>query len=201
MQPDDDRPVGGGSGAAMDDSQQNQQASHSDATGPLEQRVLSKNWQVRKKAYEEITGLIEQGDQEAAREQSSQWKKYLNDNNPGSLEVCIDALRVFIDKADKRIVQSVQNEVLKALIEKCLGHAKPTIKQKGLDCFLLCFEVTEVFEESFEALLEMLNSKNQKVSQGSLIPIGEPNLNASFHRAFGSFRGEESQSKGIFACV
>lgn len=67
-------------------------SSQSDASGPLEQRIVSKNWQARKKAFEEIAAMFEQGDQDAVREHSAQWKKYLSDNNPGSLEVCIDAL-------------------------------------------------------------------------------------------------------------
>lgn len=59
---------------------------------------------------------------------------------------------------------SVQNDILKSLIEKCIGHAKPAIKTKGMECFLSCYEATEMFEESFESIIEMLNSKNQKVS-------------------------------------
>lgn len=54
--------------------------------------------------------------------------------------------------------------MIKILIEKCIGHAKPTIKSKGLECFNLLFEVTELFDESIETILESINSKNQKVS-------------------------------------
>ena len=71
---------------------------------------------------------------------------------------------MFIDKGEPRVVASVQNEILKSLIEKCLGHAKPAIKSKGMECFLSCFEATEMFEESFDSIIEMLNSKNQKVT-------------------------------------
>ena len=71
------------------------------------------------------------------------WKKYLNDANPGSLEKCLDALDVFINKADPKIVASVQNEIIKILIEKCIGHAKALIKNKGIECFNLLFEVSE----------------------------------------------------------
>jgi hypothetical protein len=33
------------------------------------------------------------------------WKKYLGDANPGSLEKCLDALELFISRADPKIVQ------------------------------------------------------------------------------------------------
>jgi hypothetical protein len=56
------------------------------------------------------------------------WKKYLSDINPGALEKCLDALEAFIDKADPRVVTGSQNDIIKILIEKCIGHAKPTIK-------------------------------------------------------------------------
>jgi hypothetical protein len=91
------------------------------------------------------------------------WKKYLADANPGSLEKCLDALEVFINRADPRIVASAQNDIIKVLIEKCVGHAKPTIKNKSLDCFNLLFEVSESFDESIDTMVECLSSKNVKV--------------------------------------
>lgn len=50
------------------------------------------------------------------------------------------------------------------MIEKCVGHAKVVIKNKSLECFNLLFEVTEVFDESIEAMTESLSSKNAKVN-------------------------------------
>ena len=49
------------------------------------------------------------------------------------------------------------------LVEKCIGHAKPVIKQKGIDCLLLMFEVSENFEDSVECLCELAAHKNIKV--------------------------------------
>lgn len=87
------------------------------------------------------------------------WKKYLGDANPGSLEKCLDALNVFIDRCDPKIIAANQNDIIKVLIEKCVGHAKPTIKLKALECFNLMFEVTETFDESLDTMTESLNSK------------------------------------------
>jgi hypothetical protein len=91
------------------------------------------------------------------------WKKYLADTNPGSLEKCLDALEAFISKGDPRLISSSQNDIIKILIEKCVGHAKPTIKSKSIECFNLLFEVSESFDEAVEPLLECVNSKNTKV--------------------------------------
>jgi hypothetical protein len=38
------------------------------------------------------------------------------------------------------------------LVEKCLGHAKPVIKEKAIECMLLIFEVSEDFDISVETL-------------------------------------------------
>lgn len=91
------------------------------------------------------------------------WKKYLADANPGSLEKCLDALETFINRADPRLVASSQNDIIKILIEKCVGHMKPTIKTKSLECFNLLFEVSESFDEAIEPLQECVSSKNVKV--------------------------------------
>lgn len=92
------------------------------------------------------------------------WKKYLGDTNPGALEKCLDALNFFIDRANPKLVAECQNEVIKMLVEKCLLHAKPSIKQKSLECFLFLFEVSESFEESSDVMVELLKSKNLKVN-------------------------------------
>lgn len=41
---------------------------------------------------------------------------------------------------------------------------KPTVKQKGLECFNMLFEVTEGFEEGEEPIIEAMKNKNVKVS-------------------------------------
>ena len=47
----DDVAIGGGSGANMGKSS----AAEADNTGPLEKRLVSKNWSVRANAFEELT--------------------------------------------------------------------------------------------------------------------------------------------------
>ena len=81
------------------------------------------------------------------------------------MEKCLDALEMFINRAEPALVASSQNDIIKALIDKCVGHAKAAIKTKSLECFNLLFEVTEAFDDSMEAMTESLSSKNAKVNQ------------------------------------
>lgn len=49
------------------------------------------------------------------------WKKYLADSNPGALEKCLEALNSFINLAEEKVVAISQNDIVKLLIEKCIG--------------------------------------------------------------------------------
>ena len=165
----DDQPVGGGTqkANAPPDEYGTSTSAQADNSGPLEQRISCKNWSVRAQAFEELLSLFKGAlspKDQVFPEHAPMWKKYLADINPGSLEKCLDALQWFIDMGDPKVVGSCQYDIVKALIEKCIGHAKPTIKQKGLECFNTLFEVTESFDESVETITECLNSKTIKVS-------------------------------------
>jgi hypothetical protein len=161
----DELPVGASTTNQMDEFAENQ-TSAPESTAPLQERLLSKVWSVRAVAYDELATLFREADSpqdQIFKEHSSSWKKFLADANPGSLEKALDMLQVFIDKAESKLVAVCQNEIIKILIEKCVGHMKPTIKTKSLECFAFIFEVTEQFDESMETVIESLNSKVQKV--------------------------------------
>ena len=133
-----------------------------ESNAPLEQRLVSKNWQIRANAYDELCDIFNQAQpaDECFREYSGGWVKYLADSIPGALERCLDALNAFISNCDPKFLATVQNEIIKVLVEKCLGQNKPSIKSKSSECFLLIFEVSEQFAESEETMLELLKSKN-----------------------------------------
>jgi hypothetical protein len=161
----DELPVGASTTNQMDEFAENQ-TSTPESSAPLQERLLSKVWSVRAVAYDELAALFRDADSPQDpifREHSSSWKKFLADANPGSLEKALDMLIVFTDLAESKLVAVCQNEIIKILIEKCVGHMKPSIKTKSLECFAFLFEVTEQFEESTEAIMESLNSKVQKV--------------------------------------
>ena len=76
----------------------------------------------------------------------------MKDSNPGALEKALNCFECFLDKIHKSILAEAQNGILMMLVEKCLGHAKPVIKNKAIECMLLMFEVSESFEDSVETL-------------------------------------------------
>jgi hypothetical protein len=106
----DDLPVGGGSNkgpSASIDEFGSAAENKVDNSGPLEQRIVSKNWLVRANAFEELCQMFKTADSSSDmvfRDHASTWKKYLADNNPGSLEKCLDALNVFVDRGDPKVV-------------------------------------------------------------------------------------------------
>lgn len=78
-----------------------------DNSGPLEERVVSKNWSIRASAFEELTLAFKQASSptdDVFRDHCGSWKKYLSDTNPGALEKALDALEAFISQADPKIV-------------------------------------------------------------------------------------------------
>ena len=157
----DDMPVGGGGGAnpfgAADEQPPAQAAGNADDDKPLDERLLSKAWAVRKTAFEELCAIINKFDvgtnNEIMNQHASKWAKYLAEPNPGALEKVLDCFQVYIDKCDPAILASMQNSVYPPIMDKCLGAAKPTLKAKSMECMLLFFEVSENFgDETLDAL-------------------------------------------------
>ena len=88
----------------------------------------------------------------------------MKDSNPGALEKALTCFLAFIDKINKVLITvESKNAIINMLVEKCIGHMKPVIKQKGIECLLLLFEVSENFEESVECFCELIKHKNVKV--------------------------------------
>lgn len=144
-------------------------AEQADNSGPLEKRILSKNWSVRAGAYEELTKLSTDSKPKSKadffRDHIGSWKDYLKDSNPGALEKALRCLQAFLDKIHPSLIdETSQNNILSLLVEKCLGHAKPVIKELGTECMLLLFEVSENFEISVDTLQGLCKHKNIKVS-------------------------------------
>lgn len=140
-----------------------------DHSGTPADRQKSKNWLVRQKLYEEMTDAYKSATDpkaECFHEQCGNWKKYLQEeNNPMGMEGLLNCLAAYIDRCDPKILAASQIDLVKTLIEKCLTHTKPTVRQKSSDCFISLFEVTENFDETTnDAILEMIKHKNSKIS-------------------------------------
>lgn len=150
----DDMPVGGGGGAkdpfgAAEEQPPAQAAANADDDKPLNERLVSKAWLVRKTAFEELGAIMGKFDlgtnNEIMNTHAPKWVKYLAEPNPGAMEKVLECFHIFIDKGDATVLASCQSSVYAPMMDKCLGAAKPTLKAKSMECLLLFFEVGENF--------------------------------------------------------
>jgi hypothetical protein len=58
-------------------------------------------------------------------------------------------MNAFINKIHKSLISPEDlNGIISMLVEKCMGHMKPVIKNKSSESLLLLFEVYESFADS-----------------------------------------------------
>jgi len=155
----DDIPVGKGAGSSFGDEQAPTKLAvgHPDDAKPLDERLVSKAWAVRKTAFEELIVIISKFDKgtsnQIMNEHAAKWKKYLEEPNPGAMEKVLECFHAYIDKCAPALLGSMQNSVYVSVIDKCLGAAKPNLKIKSMECMLLLFEVSENFtDETLDVL-------------------------------------------------
>lgn len=144
-------------------------AEQADNSGPLEKRIVSKNWSVRAGAFDELTKKFKDAQVDskdgAFQEYIGMFKThFLKDSNPGALEKALDCLKACLEKIRKQTLGEEPPGLLAILIEKCVGHVKPTIKAKSLEVMHLLFVVSEDFVLPGDTLREMASHKNVKVS-------------------------------------
>mmetsp|Transcript_34357 Transcript_34357/g.52650 ORF Transcript_34357/g.52650 Transcript_34357/m.52650 type:complete len:86 (-) Transcript_34357:6614-6871(-) len=80
-------------------------AEKADHSGPLEKRVISKNWKVRSDAFDELTKMCTEASVNSSEgffvDHVDKWNIYLKDTNPGALEKVLDCLAAFLKKVKK----------------------------------------------------------------------------------------------------
>ena len=170
----DDVAIGGGAGAQMGKTA----AESADHSGPLETRIVSKNWNVRAQAYDDLNKLSVDATIDSKegffQTHVDQFKVYLKDTNPGALEKCLDCLVNFLNKIQAKVLLDAQNRIIQIIIEKMLlTHAKPGIKAKSLESLLLLFEVTQNFDDSEDTLQTLLKHKNVKVLSNAVLALAQ----------------------------
>jgi hypothetical protein len=93
----DDLPVGGGGGNKAFSEQPDGgpgDKKNPDADLPLEKRVFSKTWSIRKEAFETLRDLFKKEKYECKNqlfsEHAVEFKKYLDESHPGALESALE---------------------------------------------------------------------------------------------------------------
>ena len=94
----DDIPVGGGGNNGGGDPFANAfpdsaPPSNEPSNKTLEEKIVSKKWNERASAYEELTEkikLVSKSKDPLLYDHAEGFKKYLKDNNPGALEKAVD---------------------------------------------------------------------------------------------------------------
>ena len=80
-------------------------AAQADHSGPLDKRIVSKNWAVRAGAFDELLKKCNEATVNSKEpffaEFAGMFKTFLGDNNPGALEKAIDCLIAFLAKVRK----------------------------------------------------------------------------------------------------
>lgn len=166
----DDLPVGAGSGK----SGGNPFGSEFPDEGPppdapsnktLEERIISKKWNERASAYEELADLLKTKDSKDPifYDHCDGFKKYLADNNPGALEKAVSWYIEYVNKAPTTIISDMQATAINLIISKSVAHLKPTLQEKGLEAIWWIIENNEDFEGVSEAVCKPIKGTNVKV--------------------------------------
>ena len=104
----DDMPIGGKGGGENPVQSAPSSSELADNTGPLEKRIVSKNWKTRADAYDELSALCENAKVDSKEPIFSEfvimWKEILKDSNPGALEKALACLEKFLAKCRSAII-------------------------------------------------------------------------------------------------
>jgi len=172
----DDAPVAGGGATFMEilekqlaAEKQEQEQAQSDLNLPLSEKILNKNWKVRKSALDEIS--------EKVNNMTSfdinlfkMLSQILTDQHQGNLEEAVNILNSFLEKniAIGKECQPELNTIIKLLIEKCYSSSKQALKDKSKDMIISFIEYLNSTDQLVDNLIIIMQSRNQKMSQGGV---------------------------------
>lgn len=173
----DELPVGGsnnnGGGDPFGSEFPDQSKSNDNAADkPLEERIVSKKWNERASAYEELSEILKKvtsSKDPVFYDHKEGFIKYLADNNPGALEKAVNCYIEYVKKAPDSVVRDIQEKSIDNLIAKSISHMKPTLQEKGKEAICCIIESTEDFEGVSEAVCKSIKSNNVKVSWDKVI--------------------------------
>lgn len=94
-------------------------------TGPLEDRLVDKNWKVRAEAFEELASEFAKGDQTVYPQYSRFLKKMVVDANPPCLDKALEAVSVFCEKADDAAASA--GAILSGILKKAFAGRSTSV--------------------------------------------------------------------------
>ena len=172
----DDAPVSGG-GATFQEilerqlaaEKQEQEQAESDLNLPLSEKIINKNWKVRKSALDEISEKVN----EMTSFDSNLFKilsLILTDSHQGNFEEAVNIINSFLEKniMISKECQPELNNIIKLLIEKCYSSSKQALKDKSKDMIISFVEYLNNTETLVDNLVTIMQSRNQKMSQGGV---------------------------------
>ena len=172
----DDAPVSGKGASFLEilekqlaAEKQEQCQAEADIKLPLSEKIINKNWKVRKSALEEISSKVNELSS-FDPDLFNILSQILNDSHQGNLEEAVNILNSYLEK-NFPVPKESQNElntIIKLLIEKCYSSSKQALKDKSKDMIISYVEYLNNTDILVDNLITIMKSKNQKMSQGAV---------------------------------
>jgi len=136
--------------------------------GPLSTRVKSKVFKIRQNAFTELATKFKESSPEDPifQEYASQFPIFINDSHPGAQEKALEAIKTYLEKSIDLNLDI--KTILTTLCDKAIGPGKTHIKKLSFEILTILFEKADK-KPIFDALIESMNHKNQKVPRFPLI--------------------------------
>jgi hypothetical protein len=140
----------------------------------VDEKLLSKNWIVRKSAFSEIIGEINHISERYNRKDRSKliqeylskiqfsFEKVLEDNDSGSLETGLQLINLLV-KNDRNLSSEKKNEIFKLTIEKAYACSKTPIKEKSKELLVTILQKSRELCSQFEIIKTILEYPIKKI--------------------------------------
>lgn len=172
----DDMPVGNSGGGGeeaenpfgLPDEQPPAAPKEDESKKPLEERLVSKKWNTKAEAFEELaTELKTSEGSDLLYQYMESVKKFLLEKHPSSLEKVLLFFTEFIKKCSQSQATENQADWITALINNGVSHTRPKIKETALECIAEIVATSEEFNELAEPLAKLMKQSNPKVNSFS----------------------------------
>ena len=131
---------------------------------PLEERVISKEWRVRKNAFLEVfqnLSINYQIDTKFYSKYDFVYQKLFDETNPNCQEHGVDIIKLIIEKYS--IEDSMKIDFFKQIVEKLCLSQKSQCKNKAKDLVLYLYENSSDRNSLINSLKELLENKKRLV--------------------------------------